>query len=67
MARYEPAGPARSWAFTELIRSVVDRWAIKIRESCLLSVLRNTVLARLVTGELRGRTQDEEGKLGGRR
>lgn len=66
MAGYEPAWPVRSWAFTELIQLIVDRLTTGICDPRTLTTLRNTVLPRLIAGELRGSTQGEEGKAGGK-
>ena len=45
---------------------MVDRLTTGICDPRTLTTLRNTVLPRLIAGELRESTQDEEGKAGGR-
>lgn len=66
MTGYKLALPARSWAFTESIQPMVDRLTTGICDPHTLTTLRNPVLPRLIAGELRGSTQDEEGKAGGK-
>ena len=61
-----PALPARSWAFTESIQPMVDRLTARICDPRTLTTLRNTMLPRLTAGELRGSTQDEGSKAGGK-
>ena len=65
-AGHKPALPAHSWAFTELTQPMVDRLTTRICDPRTLTTLRNPVLPRLIAGELRGSTQDEEGKAGGK-
>ena len=66
MAPYELVLPASNWAFTESIQPMVDRLTIGICDPRSLTTLRNPVLPRLIAGELRGSTQGEEGKAGGK-
>ena len=66
MAGYKPTLPARGWAFTESIQLMVGRLTIGICDSRTLTTLRNPVLPRLIARELRGSTQGEEGKAGGK-
>ena len=45
---------------------MVDRLTTGICDPRTLTTSRNTVLPRLIAGELRGSTQGEEGKAGGK-
>jgi type I restriction enzyme S subunit len=55
MARYDVALPpqAAAEAFTESVRPVVDRIISAIHESRTLAALRDTLLPKLISGELR--------------
>jgi type I restriction enzyme, S subunit len=61
MARYAiviPPNPV-SEAFTELVRSAVDRIISGIYESHTLVALRDTLLSKLISGELRVKDTDQ--------
>ena len=66
MTGHKPALPARNWAFTESTQPMVDRLTTGTCDPRTLTTLRNPVLPRLIAGELRGSTQGEEGKAGGK-
>ena len=57
IARFEAALPPASLAakFTELIRPMIDRMIANIHESRTLATLRDTLLPKLLSGELRVR------------
>ncbi|MBI4755715.1 MAG: restriction endonuclease subunit S [Betaproteobacteria bacterium] len=57
MARYDIARPPQpaATAFTETVRPAVDRIIASIHESRTLAVLRDTLLPRLISGDLRAK------------
>ena len=64
MARYElvlPPEPVAVVAFTELVESVTDRLISGIYEPRTLADLRDTVLPRLMSGEIRLSSEAEKG------
>ncbi len=57
MAHYaitRPSEPVAA-AFGEIVRSLVDSMSAAIHQSCTLATLRDTLLPKLISGELRAK------------